>query len=160
MDNQYVYRVTASSTSVRSGIVTAEEIAPSIGFSAPAEFHGQAGTWTPEHFLVTAVAACFVSTFSGMADLSKLDFLLLEVAAEGVLERDEGGWRFARINLRARLNIAQEKDREKAARLLEKAHAKCLIIRSLACPAVLEPEIAVQEEFVERRRNGKPVAIG
>lgn len=159
MDSQYVYRVTASSTSVRSGIVTAEEIAPSIGFSAPAEFHGQAGTWTPEHFLVTAVAACFVSTFSGMADLSKLDFLLLEVATEGILERDESGWRFTRINLRPRLNIVQGKDREKAARLLEKAHAKCLILRSLACPAVLEPEIAVEEEFVERRRN-RPVAIG
>src|SRR5579872_6975736 len=116
MADQYVYRVTASSTAVRSGIASAENIQPSIGFSAPSEFQGQAGSWTPEHFFVTSVASCFISTFSGMADLSKLEFLLLEVDAEGILAKDEGGWRFTQIKLRPRLSIAQEKDRERAGR--------------------------------------------
>lgn len=159
MANQYVYRVTASSTAVRGGIASAENIQPSIGFSAPPEFQGQVGYWTPEHFFVTSVASCFVSTFSGMADLSKLEFLLLEVDAEGILKKDEGGWRFAQINLRPRLSIAQEKDRERGARLLEKADQKCLIVRSLACPTVLEPEIVVQEEFLERLKVGNSVPI-
>ena len=162
MANRYVYRVAASSTALRGGIASAENIQPSIGFSAPPEFQGQSGqsgSWTPEHFFVTSVASCFVSTFSGMADLSKLEFLLLEVDAEGILAKDEGGWRFTQINLRPRLNIAQEKDRERAGRLLEKAEQKCLIVRSLACPTVLEPEIVVQEEFLERLKMGNSVPI-
>jgi hypothetical protein len=46
MEKQYVYRVSAASTAVRSGIATAEEIQPSIVFSAPPEFQGEAGQWS------------------------------------------------------------------------------------------------------------------
>lgn len=149
MDDKHVYRVTASSTAIRSGIVVAEHIQPSIEFSAPPEFRGHSGSWTPEHFFVTALAPCYVSTFSGMADLSKLEFLSLETKAEGVLKRDEAGWRFTQMNLRPRLTLANEMDRERASRLLEKAEKNCLVARSLACPTVLEAEIVFETELVQ-----------
>src|ERR1019366_6907771 len=38
-------RVSGTSTAVRSGVITAEEIQPSIAFSAPPEFQGEAGQW-------------------------------------------------------------------------------------------------------------------
>lgn len=159
MEKQYVYTLNASSTGVRSGIVVAEDIEPSIAFSAPPEFQGQAGKWTPEYFLVAAVAGCFVSTFSGMATLSKLEFPSLEVQAEGVISKDEGGWRFTQIDLRPRLTIAQEKDRERANRLLEKAEKSCLVARSLTCKIALEPEIVVEEELLEREKMGDSIPI-
>jgi organic hydroperoxide reductase OsmC/OhrA len=108
MEKQYVYRVSAASTAVRSGVVTAEEIQSSIAFSAPPEFQGEAGQWTPEHLFVASVAGCFVSTFSGMAQFSKFEFLSLDLEVEGVLSKEEGGWRFAQVNLHPRLKIAQE----------------------------------------------------
>ena len=159
MEKQYVYRVSAASTAVRSGVVTAEEIQSSIAFSAPPEFQGEAGQWTPEHLFLASVAGCFVSTFSGMAQFSKFDFLLLDLNLEGVLSKEEGGWRFTQVNLHPRLKIGQEKDRERASRLLEKAEKMCLIVRSINSKVILEPELIVEEEVLEREKMGDPVPI-
>ena len=159
MEKQYVYRVSAASTAVRSGVVTAEEIQSSIAFSAPPEFQGEAGQWTPEHLFVASVAGCFVSTFSGMAQFSKFEFLSLDLEVKGVLSKEEGGWRFTQVNLHPRLKIGQEKNRERASRLLEKAEKMCLIARSINSKVILEPELIVEEEALEREKMGGPVPI-
>jgi organic hydroperoxide reductase OsmC/OhrA len=159
MEKQYVYRVTAASTAVLSGVATADEIQPSIAFSAPPEFQGEAGRWTPEHLFLISMAGCFVSTFSGMAQFSKFEFLSLDLEVEGVLRKEEGGWRFAEVNLHPRLKIAQEKDRERARRLLEKAETTCLIVRSVNSKVILEPELIVEEEVLEREKMGNSIPI-
>jgi len=159
MENRYVYRVSASSTTLRSGVVSAPEAQPTILFSAPPEFQGEPDRWTPEHFLVAAVAGCFVSTFSGMAHFSKLEYLSLEIEVEGTIEKDAEGWRFTQINLRPRLKVALEKERERANRLLEKAEKACLIVRSLTSRIVLEPEIVAEDEFLERQKMGNAFSI-
>jgi organic hydroperoxide reductase OsmC/OhrA len=159
MEKQYVYRVSAASTAVRSGVISAEEIQPSIAFSAPPEFQGAAGQWTPEHLFLASVAGCFVSTFSGVAQLSKCEFLSLDLGVEGILSKEEGGWRFAQINLHPRLKIAQEKDRERANRLLEKAERTCLVARSINSKVILEPELMVEEEVLEREKMGNSIPI-
>jgi organic hydroperoxide reductase OsmC/OhrA len=79
---------------VRSGLVAAQGIEAPIAFSAPPEFQGQAGVWTPEHLFVAAVASCYVSTFSGMCLASKFEFHTLDLEVEGILGKEEGGWRF------------------------------------------------------------------
>ncbi|MBZ5644892.1 MAG: OsmC family protein [Acidobacteriia bacterium] len=149
MDKQYTYRVRADAAAVRGGVATSDGIQPAIAFSAPPEFQGEAGRWTPEHLFLAAVAGCFVSTFSGMAQFSKFEFLSLHLEVEGVLRKEETGWRFAQVNLHPRLTIAQEKDRERATRLLEKAEQTCLIARSINSKTVLEPELIVEGEVPE-----------
>jgi len=121
---------------------------PSVAFSAPPEFQGRAGHWTPEHFFVAAVASCFVSTFSGMALNSKFEFVSLELEAEGILGQDQAGWRFREVVLRPRLTIAQTEDKERGNRLLHKAEKNCLVARSLACPVVLEPAVIMAEQLM------------
>lgn len=147
METSRYYKIRASSTALRSGVATAEMISPPIQFSAPPEFGGIAGRWTPEHFLIAALTSCYVSTFSGMSDASHFDFILLDVIAEGMLERLESGWQFTQITLRPDLRIASEKDRDRAVRLLEKAERNCLIARSLNCVITVKPEIAVEEQL-------------
>jgi peroxiredoxin-like protein len=159
MEKQYVYRVSAASTAVRNGVVTARDIQPSIAFSAPPEFQGEAGRWTPEHLFLSSVAGCFVSTFSGMAQFSKFEFVSLDLEVEGVLNREEQGWRFTQINLHPRLKIAQEKDRERASRLLEKAEKTCLIVRSINSKVVLQPKLIVEEEVPESEKMGYSIPI-
>jgi len=159
MKNEHIYRVNASSTVPRSGIATAEEIQPSIIFSAPPEFRGQAGQWTPEHLFVAAVASCYVSTFSGMADVSKFEFLSLNLEAEAIVGKDEKGWLFTQVILRPRLKIAQDTDRERANRLLRKAEEGCLVARSLNCRITLEPEVAIEEEMLESEKMGESIPI-
>ena len=85
MSEQHVYQVSAAWESGRKGFVSAEGIDPSIRFSSPPEFKGEPGFWTPEHFLVAAVASCYVVTLYAMADLSKMEFFGLQLAVEGRL---------------------------------------------------------------------------
>lgn len=159
MENRYLYSVNASSTTLRSGVVSAPETQLMIPFSAPPEFQGEPERWTPEHLFLASVAGCFVSTFSGMAHFSKLEYLSLEVDVEGTIEKETAGWRFTQVNVRPRLKIALEKERERAIRLLDKAEKTCLVARSLTSKIVLEPEIVVEEEFVERQKIGNSFSI-
>ena len=124
-------------------MVESESPAPPIQFSAPAEFQGQAGLWTPEHFLLAAVAACFITTFRAIAELSKFAAEALEVSVEGRIEKAEEGLRFTEIVLKPTLTVASESERERAARLLEKAERSCLISRSLRSQVRMEPEVQI-----------------
>jgi organic hydroperoxide reductase OsmC/OhrA len=157
MEKEYTYRVRATSSAVRSGIATSDGIQPSIAFSAPPEFQGEEGRWTPEHLFLASVAGCFVSTFSGIAHFSKFEFLSLDVEVRGLLSREEGGWRFTQVRLLPRLKIASEKDRERATRLLEKAEKTCLITRSINSKTILEPELIVEEGATEREKTGDAI---
>src|SRR4029077_10138487 len=104
METKNSYRVKGSWQGGRNGLVSAEGIVePTITFSAPVEFKGESGCWTPEHFLVAAVVSCFVVTFSAMAESSKLDFLSLEVSAEGKLRKVDGKLGFAAVVMRPTL---------------------------------------------------------
>jgi len=148
MTATHKYRIRASSTTLRSGRAVAEGIDPSIAFSAPPEFKGQAGHWTPEHLLVAAAASCYTSTFSGMAFNSNLEFFSLELESEGILAEDHEGWRFQEIVIRPRLMIARAEQKGLGSRLLHKAKDNCLVGRSLACPIVLEPALVIEEQLV------------
>jgi organic hydroperoxide reductase OsmC/OhrA len=136
MEAHHEYRVDAFGAGRRNGVVQAEGIQPTISFSPPPEFQAEAGRWTPEHFLVAAVASCFVSTFEGMAQI-----------AEGVLAKETTGWRFSKFKLRPFVTVLKDEDRDLAIRLLEKAEKSCLIARSLQCKVALVPAVQVEEEL-------------
>ncbi len=150
METKYTYQANAQWHQHDRGFVELEHGAPRfIDFSAPPEFGGDPGFWTPEHFLLAAVASCFVATFWAVASASKLDFQGIEVAADGVLEKDSGGFRFTKVSLRPVAIIFAEQDRERAQRLLEKAERLCLVTRSLSSTVELKPKILTE----------KPVAV-
>jgi organic hydroperoxide reductase OsmC/OhrA len=131
-------------------IVSAKEIHPPIHFSAPPEFKGENGFWTPEHFLLAAVASCFIVTFYAIATASKMEFVSLHLCVEGKLGKPEGKPRFTEIVLRPTLMIVYDNELERATRTLEKAEEGCLIARSLACPVHMEPLVRPAEELLAR----------
>lgn len=130
-------------TGGRQGIVAGHGVEPSINFSAPPEFQGEAGVWTPEHFFTSAVATCFITTFQAIAAFSKFSAQALEVSVDGQVEKVEGGFRFTRVTVHPVLTIQSESDRERGARLLEKAEKACLVSRSLQSEIVLDPRIVL-----------------
>jgi peroxiredoxin-like protein len=146
MEAHHDYRVHAFSAGGRNGVVSAEGVQSCISFSAPPEFLGEPGRWTPEHFLVAAVASCFVSTFSGIAEKSRLEFATFNLDAEGMLGNEDGIWRFTEIKLRPVVTVLKEEDNDLAIRLLEKAKKSCLIARSLQCEVALFPAVQIKEE--------------
>jgi peroxiredoxin-like protein len=137
----HCFRAAARWTTGRRGVAEADCGAPAIDIAAPAEFQGEAGFWTPEHFLVAAVASCFITTFRAIAEFAKFEPEALEVRAEGTVEKTEKGYRFTRVLLRPVLTIRAEEEHGRAERLLEKAERACLVSHSLLSELQFEPTI-------------------
>ena len=143
MDPVYRFQSVAYWTGGRRGVAQAEAPAPHIAFAAPPEFQGEAGIWTPEHFFLSAIASCFITTFAAIAELSHFVPLGLSLTTEGVIEKTDGGLQFTRVILRPEVRIANEEERPRALRLLEKAERSCLISRSLKAAVEVQPEARV-----------------
>jgi peroxiredoxin-like protein len=138
MQDSYVFHVSADWTRGRSGRVTAEDL-PALEFSAPPEFSGEPGKWSPEHFLVAAVASCFTATFTAIAEAAKLHVDGFKVNAFGRLEKLPGeGYRFTEITLMPEINVAHD-DTEKALKVLGKAEKNCFVTNSLRTAVQIEP---------------------
>jgi len=149
METQYNYHASAQFHQHDRSFVALEQGVPRlIHFSAPPEFGGEPGVWTPEHFLLAAVASCFIETFKAVAKASKLDFQGIEVGVDGILEKDAGGLRFTKITLQPTVIIYADESYELALRLLEKAERICLIVRSLSSEVKLEPKILIEKPVV------------
>ena len=145
MEKTYRYGAKAQWYVNGRAYVEADHVVPiNIEFSSPPEFGGEPGVWTPEHFLLISVASCYVATFRAMAEASHLDFRGIEVATEGVIAKDSAGLRFTKIHVRPIVVLHQEEDRDRAARLMEKAEKHCLIARSLSSQIVLEPKMLIE----------------
>lgn len=104
---------------------------PTLTSGPPPQFGGRDDQWSPETFLVAAIADCFILTFRAVARAAKLDWRSLEAGLEGTLDRVERVSRFTDYELKATLTVPPGTDLAKAQTLLEKAEHGCLISSSL-----------------------------
>lgn len=139
MLDSYVYHVDLEWTAGRSGVLR-EETLPNVEVSAPPEFHGEAGKWTPEHLLVAATSSCLMSTFLALAERSGLHVFSYNAGAFARLENVPGeGYRFTEIALVPEIGVAGE-DVERALKILLKAEKNCFVSKSLRAAVQLEPK--------------------
>jgi organic hydroperoxide reductase OsmC/OhrA len=143
MEKDYSRRVVAWWTSGRTGLAKSDSAPNAIHFTAPPQFGGIEGRWTPEDLLLCALASCFTTTFYTLAGNSEFEFTDLQVEAEGVVGKTTSGYSFSRITIRPKLTIAQEDRRERGQRLLEKSKELCLVSRALAATQKVESQIVV-----------------
>jgi peroxiredoxin-like protein len=130
------WRGKRSGTMISAGM-TAVEI------SAPPEFAGEAGKWTPEHLLVGAAASCLMATFVAIAEFSKITILSFQITGSGKLEKVPGaGFQFTEIRLKPEIAVA-DGELEKAERALQKAEKSCFVTNALKCPVVVEAKFLV-----------------
>jgi peroxiredoxin-like protein len=143
MAAEYRFETIVRSAGGRRGIAQGDAAAPRIAFGPPPEFQGEAGAWTPEHFFLAAIASCFLVTFAGIAESSRFVYVGIELSAEGIIQKTEGGLQFTEVILRPTLTIAREEERERALRLLEKAERSCLVSRSVQSAVRMESLVQV-----------------
>ena len=142
MDSKHIYQARAQWHLHDRGFVELEHGTPrTINFSAPPEFGGEPGLWTPEHFLLAAVASCFAATFRAVAEASRLEFQGIEVSVDGHTEKYEGCHRFTKITIRPTAIVFRSEERERAARLMEKTERLCLVTRSLSSQVTMEAKV-------------------
>jgi organic hydroperoxide reductase OsmC/OhrA len=143
MENEHQYRVVAWWTSGQTGLAKSDSALNAIHFTAPPQFGGLEGRWTPEDLLITALASCFTTTFHTIAVYSKFEYTDLAVEAIGTVIKTDSGYAFREIVVRPSLTIPGEEQRGGAISLLHKAKTLCLVSRALATAQKFEARIEI-----------------
>ena len=143
MAEEHAYRVSAWWTSGRTGLAKSDSAPNAIHFTAPTEFGGLEGRWTPEELLLAAVAGCYTTTLRAIAGSAQFNFTDLQVEATGVIRKGESGYSFTEITIRPNLKISTAEERERALELLRRAERLCLVSRAIGTPLKFEPQLEV-----------------
>jgi peroxiredoxin-like protein len=149
MESHY-YQVDLNWNTDRKGVMCSPELMQDSGscieVATPPEFpKGIPGIWSPEHLFTAAVSSCLMTTFLAIAENSKLAFSHFSCSSKGKLEQVEGKFQMTEIILEPSVTIEDEKDREKAERVLQKSEAACLISNSIKSKVIMHPTIIVKE---------------
>lgn len=141
---EHLYDVDLKWKEGRIGKLNSYKLKNSIQVATPPEFPGGIeGIWSPEHLFIASVSSCFMTTFTAIAEYSKLKYEELTVPATGTMSNESGKFAMTEIILRPKLSIMDEGQKDKALRILHKAEEACLITRSIKTEIKLEPEVLV-----------------
>lgn len=132
----HYYNVDINWNTDRKGVMCSPELIKDAGscieVATPPEFpKGIPGIWSPEHLFTAAVSSCLMTTFLTIAENSKLTFTNFSCKSKGKLEQVDGKFMMSEIVLEPTVTITDEKDRERAERILLKSEEACLISNSV-----------------------------
>lgn len=149
MDAAQKYHVTAWWSSDKSGLAKSDSAPNAIHFTAPPEFGGLEGRWTPEDLFLCALASCYTTTFRALAEYSNLQYADLAVEVEGSVRKVESGYAFTEVAIRPKLTLFSEAESARGLRVLQKAKGACLVSRALSVEQAFEPRVQVAEVQAE-----------
>lgn len=136
----------------RQGMLCSKDLVSSaqspgcIEVATPPEFpKGVPGIWSPEHLFTASVASCLMTTFLAIAENSKLEFDRFACHAKGKLDTVEGKFLMTEVQLFPEVVIADEGQREKALKVLEKSERACLISNSIKSKVVMEAKVTLAD---------------
>jgi organic hydroperoxide reductase OsmC/OhrA len=115
-----------------------------LRFSAPPEFKGEPGLWTPEHMFVACVEMCHMATFIAFASKRDLPVVSYRSHANGVLEYVDGDYRFTRIVIFPTIVVSSSSAGDELQAILRDAEKHCLVTNSIASIVEVNPTIIVQ----------------
>jgi len=84
-----------------------------------------------------------MTTFLAIAENSKLDFTTFSCNAKGKLEQIDGKFLMTEVLLEPTVVIPNEKDKERAERILQKSEVACLISNSIKAKVLMQPNIII-----------------
>ena len=152
----HYYQVNLTWSKDRKGVMCSPELnSPTadngcIEVATPPQFpKGIAGIWSPEHLFTAAVTSCFMTTFLSVAENSKLSFQSFSCESKGKLDKVDGKFQMTEVLIEPIITISDEKDRERALKILLKTEANCLITNSISSRVIMNPVILVSGSPVE-----------
>ncbi len=144
MEKEHFYEVSVTWQSDRKGTMSSPVLNTTVEVATPPQFPGgMDGIWSPEHLFVAAINSCLMTTFLSIAENSKLEYISFKSKAIGKLEIVEGKFMMSEVTLLPVVEIADERNKERAERVLQKSEANCLISNSVKSTIVFKPEIKI-----------------
>jgi organic hydroperoxide reductase OsmC/OhrA len=160
-DKQFFFEVKLNYLADTRGVLSAKDAEGTLHIATPPEFGGEGKPWTPEHYFLSSVSGCFMTTY--LAFVKKLQFAIsnFECNAIGQIEILEGKYKFTNINLFPKIYIADESLREKANLAVEKTHKYCLITNSLNAAVFYHTEVLLtaQPGYETKKANLLPTSF-
>lgn len=144
MEDVHYYKTTVEWKEGRIGELSSDGF-PSIKVATPPEFKkGVPNIWSPEHLFVASINICLMTTFLAIAENSNLDYNSFTSEATGKLEKIDGTIMISEVELKPKVEVKLEKDKERALRILDKSEKNCLISNSVKTKTILNPQVSVQ----------------
>lgn len=144
MENIFYFNTEVEWKEGKIGILSSEAM-ESITIATPPEFTGGVpNIWSPEHLFVASVNICVMTTFLAIAENSKLNFLSYNSGGKGKVEKIDGRYMVSQVELTPKIVVANEHERERALRIIEKSEKACLISNSMKSEVILKPEITIK----------------
>lgn len=148
---KHSYNVDITWREDRKGMMCSPELAEGnsqtancIEVATPPPFpKGMPNIWSPEHLFTASVSSCLMTTFLAIAENSNLEFLDFDCGSEGILKKVDGKYAMTEVILKPTVTIKNEKDRDRAERILQKSEAACLISNSIKSKVTMEATINV-----------------
>jgi len=140
-------------THIFKNTVTQNQNEPSkVMFSGPgqmeigaaAEFGGNGQNLNPEEMFVAAINSCLMNTFSYFTRKFKIETLSYNSQAFGQLEKQSDGFRFTNVEVRAKVQLPEDKFVEKIREAGHLAEKYCLVSRSVTCSIDYQLEIEIK----------------
>ena len=111
--------------------------------TAPPEFRGKPGEWTPEELFVGSIETCLMLTFASLVEKHHLPVEAYTSEAAGVLEFADGAYRFTRVTIKPTIVVNDATAAPKVLKLIEAANRDCLISNSVITSVVVEPSVVM-----------------
>ena len=141
MENVHFYKTNVKWDEGRIGTLSSPTL-ESFKVATPPEFpKGVPNIWSPEHLFVASINICLMTTFTAVAENSKLEFETFSCEGTGKLEKVDGNFMISEIELKPEIKIKHEKDVERAERIIRKSEGLCLISNSAKTKIILNPKI-------------------
>ena len=148
----HYYNVDISWSKDRKGMMCSPELAQGnmssggcIEVATPPEFpKGISGIWSPEHLFTAAVSSCLMTTFLAIAENSKLNFVSFRCESKGKLAQVDGKFMMTEVLLNPTVVVKEEKDVDRAMKVLQKSEGACLISNSVKALIIMKPIVEVE----------------
>jgi len=147
-DKQILFEVNLNWLADTRGVLSAKDANGTICVATPPEFGGEGKPWTPEHFFLSSISSCFMTTYLAFTKKLHFDISNLECEIVGQLEIVDGKYKFTNIDLYPKVYIVDETIRGKAELALEKAHKYCLIANSVNANITYHDQVLISNEIM------------
>lgn len=109
------------------------------------EARGDPSLLNPEQLVVMAASSCQMLWFLHLAAKARIDVVLYEDEATGLMPADDEPTRLTEIRLRPRIVVRGDAREGRVRRLCAQAHERCYIANSLRSELTVEPAVELTQ---------------
>ena len=124
-------------------LIARAEGRPDLDVSSPPAFGGEAGRWTPEDLVCSAVESCLALTAQYFVQKNKIGLKQWSSRTRATMEKGPGGLRFTALEVTITATVAEAEDVSKLTEAVHLAEKFCPVSNVLTLPVAVRLDATV-----------------